>query len=251
MDRLIMNALKRIEAENSIEILYAVESGSRAWGFSSPDSDYDVRFIYRRPKEHYLKLEKDRDTLEFLLPHDLDMSGWDVDKTLKLLHASNPSLMEWIHSPIVYKTTPEFAWIAEEFKRCFCVKPGVYHYLNMAKNNYFTHFGGETVRVKKYFYVLRPILAAKYILKTKMPPPVSFAELAQSELEAEMQGPVEALLAIKMSGKERHSIPHVQAVDRYIEANLSEIETGLRALPKEEPPAWERLDKLFLELIGV
>ncbi len=250
MNQLIKDELRRIEMENNIDILYAVESGSRAWGFASVDSDYDVRFIYKRPKDFYLRLEKSRDTLEFMLPNDLDVSGWDIDKTLKLLRSSNPSLIEWINSPIVYKTTPEFKLISDELKRCFSVKTGTYHYLSMAKNNYMTYFGGETVSVKKYFYVLRPILAAKYILKTKTPPPVPFVDLMKSELDDEMKGYFDELLAIKMSAKEKHNIPHMQVVDDYIEANIAKIEEELQVLPKEEPIEWDALDKLFCDLIG-
>lgn len=247
----ISNELERLEEEYDIKIIYAVESGSRAWGFASPDSDYDVRFIYKRPKECYLKLKKSRDTLEFMLPGDLDLSGWDIDKALKLLHASNPSLIEWIRSPIVYKTTPDFDLIANQLDRYFSVRTGACHYLSMAKNNYSTYFRGDTVSVKKYFYVLRPILAARYILKTKTPPPVPFDELAQAEMEQELQPYIDELLAVKRAVKEMHPIPRVKTVDEYIEENLNQIETALSHLPRETSLAWGPLDELFCRLIGV
>ncbi len=248
----IRQALERIEAEQHIQILYAVESGSRAWGFASPDSDYDVRFIYQRPKEYYLQLEKGRDTLEYMLPGDLDMSGWDLDKTLKLLHASNPSLIEWINSPIVYKTTPEFAPIVEAYRACFSPKTGIHHYLSMAKGNYTTFFVGETVRVKKYFYVLRPILAAKHILRTQTPPPVPFDELVKGELEEELHPFVDELISVKKSARELQEIPRVEILDEYMERSLVQIEQALATLePRKDVPELSHLDTLFCRLIGL
>ena len=102
----ILHQLQQLEKTEGITILHAVESGSHAWGFPSPDSDYDVRFIYVRSCEAYLRLEKRRDVLELPIDEELDISGWDLDKALRLLHGSNPTLFEWCQSPIVYKTTP-------------------------------------------------------------------------------------------------------------------------------------------------
>ncbi len=105
MKSTIAEELRKIEKEYNVEIIYAVESGSRAWGFASPDSDYDVRFIYKRKKNDYLKLEKTRDVIELPIDDVLDINGWDLDKTLKLLYKSNPTLFEWLSSPIVYNNT--------------------------------------------------------------------------------------------------------------------------------------------------
>ena len=105
MEALIKEKLHEIEQRENCRILLAVESGSRAWGFASPDSDYDVRFIYVRPRESYLRLNRARDVIELPINGVLDINGWDVDKTLKLLHKSNPTVFEWFSSPIVYQTT--------------------------------------------------------------------------------------------------------------------------------------------------
>ena len=120
MRKKIQTQLRRIEEEESIKILLAVESGSRAWGFASPDSDYDVRFIYIRRMEDYLKLEKVRDVIELPMDDVLDMNGWDLQKTLRLLYKSNPTLFEWFSSPIVYQET-EFADISHQKKRCIII----------------------------------------------------------------------------------------------------------------------------------
>ena len=106
MEALIQEKLREIEGREDCRILLAVESGSRAWGFASPDSDYDVRFIYVRPRESYLRLNRLRDVIELPADDVLDINGWDLDKTLRLLYKSNPTVFEWFSSPLVYQTTP-------------------------------------------------------------------------------------------------------------------------------------------------
>ena len=136
MRKIIIEKLQQIEKQENVRILHAVESGSRAWGFESPDSDFDVRFIYVRPRDYYLKLEQTRDVLEFPINDLLDVNGWDLQKALRLLHRSNPSVFEWFKSPIVYRETAfsqEFIPLMENY---FSAKSGLYHYLNMADGNY-------------------------------------------------------------------------------------------------------------------
>lgn len=151
MREVIIEKLKQIEQQENITILHAVESGSRAWGFESPDSDFDVRFIYVRPKNYYLKLEQTRDVLEFPINDLLDVNGWDLQKALRLLHRSNPSVFEWFKSLIVYRETAfshEFIPLMENY---FSTKSGLYHYLNMADGNYREYLRGEMVRAKNIF----------------------------------------------------------------------------------------------------
>ena len=121
MRDIITAKLAEIEQHENVRIIYAVESGSRAWGFASPDSDYDVRFIYVHSKEFYLKLEKTRDVIEWQLDETLDINGWDLQKTLRLLHKSNPTVFEWNQSPIVYKITPEWNTIRSKFNDYFSI----------------------------------------------------------------------------------------------------------------------------------
>ena len=104
---IIQKKLGEIEAQEHVKILHCVESGSRAWGFASPDSDYDVRFVYLRRREDYLRLEGIRDVIEWQLDDVLDINGWDIQKYLRLLYKSNPTVFEWDLSPVVYRTTPE------------------------------------------------------------------------------------------------------------------------------------------------
>ena len=175
MEKLILSKLREIENKENVRILLAVESGSRAWGFASPDSDYDVRFIYVRNQEDYLRLEKVRDVIELPIDDVLDINGWDLQKTLRLLYKSNPTLFEWFSSPIVYMETEfadKFRLIMQEY---FLTKRSMYHYVSMAEGNYREFLKGDMVKAKKYFYVLRPILACRWILEKGTPPPMLFS----------------------------------------------------------------------------
>jgi predicted nucleotidyltransferase len=160
----IRQRLKRIEAEHGIRLLYACESGSRAWGFPSADSDYDVRFIYVRPRNWYLCLdtERQRDVIEYPIDDLLDINGWDLKTALKLFTKSNPSLIEWLHSPIVYYQETDFlSALRGLLPRYYSTRACFHHYRQMAKGNYRQYLHGDQVRLKKYFYVLRPLLALR------------------------------------------------------------------------------------------
>jgi len=109
LKKIIKQCLADIEQEQDVRILYACESGSRAWGFESKDSDYDVRFIYVKPLDWHLTVEPQRDVIEAMLPHDVDLAGWELKKALHLFHKGNTSLIEWLHSPIVYFDDAQFA----------------------------------------------------------------------------------------------------------------------------------------------
>lgn len=246
----ILQALAKLEQEEDIRILHAVESGSRAWGFPSPDSDYDVRFIYVRRPAYYLKLEKTRDVIELPIHDMLDINGWDLHKTLRLLHSANPTLFEWMSSPVVYRKTQ----FADQFKPlmdiCFSAKSGLYHYLSMAEGNYRAYLKGETVRAKKYLYVLRPVLACKWILRHRSAPPMLFTQLMESVLEEDMLPAVNRLLDLKMHAPEIKEIPRMEEINRYLDRSIDEVRSAVAALPEERKPSWEPLDKLFLQVLA-
>ena len=221
---LALEKLKEIEERENVRILHCVESGSRAWGFASPDSDYDVRFIYARPKEYYLRLDKTRDVIEWQLDDTLDINGWDIQKALILLHKSNPTLFEWNSSPIVYKTTDEWKNIAAMINRYFVAKSGLYHYLSTAKTNYRVYLKGDLVRYKKYFYVLRPLLACKWILAEGTPPPMEFHVLMEKYLDADLKPDVEKLLDLKMNSPEISVGKRFDRVNDYLDRTIAELE---------------------------
>lgn len=249
MRNTILLKLKEIEERENIKILHCVESGSRAWGFASPDSDYDVRFIYVRPKEFYLRLDKTRDVIEWQLDDTLDINGWDIKKALTLLHSSNPTLFEWNSSPIIYKTTEEWTQISKIINNFFVKKSGLYHYLSTAKSNYREFLTGETVKYKKYFYVLRPLLACKWILAEGTPPPMLFSSLMEKYLDEELKPDVEKLLDLKMKTPEIGEGKRFDRINDYIEKNIAVIDTKISALPKEEPNGWNELNDIFISLL--
>ena len=242
----ILSRLNEIENRENVKILLAVESGSRAWGFASPDSDYDVRFIYVRPREAYLRLEKTRDVIELPIEGELDINGWDLDKTLRLLRASNPTLFEWFSSPIVYRETA----FAQEFRgimqRYFSSKRGLSHYLSMASSNYREYLKGDTVKAKKYFYVLRPVLACRWILDKGTPPPMLFSELMDAELNPVLLPDVNRLLDLKMNAPEIKTIPKIESINHYLDSSIEEVRSRIVQLQEDTNHGWEELDQLFL-----
>ena len=142
--------LVRIEAEHEVRVLFACESGSRGWGFASPDSDYDVRFIYVHKPQWYLTVFPGRDVIELPVNEIYDVSGWDLRKALGLLRNGNATLVEWLSSPVIYRAESDFlqavraaALEVDRPERAF------HHYLHMARKNYREHLQGEVVKLKK------------------------------------------------------------------------------------------------------
>ena len=246
MEKIIKEKLLEIEKQENIRILLAVESGSRAWGFASPDSDYDVRFIYVRQVEDYLKLETVRDVIELPIDDMLDINGWDLQKTLRLLHKSNPTLFEWFSSPIVYMET-EFA---DQFRKImanyFSNKRSLYHYISMAEGNYREYLKRDMVRAKKYFYVLRPILACRWILEKGTPPPMLFSELMDSQLPEKLRDEVNSLLELKMNSPEIREIPRIEKLNEYMDSSIGEIKNILQSMEETKAPDWQKLNDVFL-----
>ncbi len=243
----IRNKLREIEEQENIRILHAVESGSRAWGFPSRDSDYDVRFFYVRPWQQYLRLDKQRDVIELPINGMLDINGWDLTKTLQLLYKANPTLFEWMASPIIYHTTPFADAFRPLLHQYFSSQKGLYHYLSMAEGNYRDYLKGDMVRAKKYFYVLRPVLACLWVLEHQSPPPMLFSELAASQLPEEMKPLINELLDLKMNSPEVKEIPRVVAINQYLDNSIAEIKERLLHVRPDENAGWEPLNRLFLE----
>ena len=248
MDSIILNKLKDIEEKENVKIIMAVESGSRAWGFASPDSDYDVRFVYVRMLQDYLRLEKSKDIIEWQLDDVLDINGWDLKKALQLMYDSNPSIFEWCASPIVYKGSKAFDELKEIRRAYYSRKKSLYHYWHMANNNYQAYLQGTEVKIKKYFYVIRPLLAAKWIIDTKTQPPMLFSELMAAELPVELMSTVKKLLEMKQNMPEMGLAPKIKVLDDFIDTELEAIK---KAADEEESldRDWTLLDEFFLRMV--
>lgn len=222
----VMDELVTIEREKGVRVLFACESGSRGWGFASPDSDYDVRFIYVKPLEWYLRVGQPRDVIERPIDDVLDVSGWELRKALHLLHKSNPTLLEWLDSPVVYRedepVTRRLRALAPQFFKQATVR---YHYLAMAKKNFRGYLQDEVVRYKKYLYVLRPLLAVRWIDAGRGMPPMRFADLvAATVLDEALLAEINDLLMLKMSANESKLAPRRPAIHAFIEAELAAAE---------------------------
>ncbi|MDN9012700.1 nucleotidyltransferase domain-containing protein [Brevibacillus laterosporus] len=225
MKEAIQCEIKKLEQEHNIRILFAVESGSRAWGFPSQDSDYDVRFVYIRRPEWYLSIDEKSDVIEVPITNLLDINGWDIKKALKLFRKSNPSLMEWLSSEIVYHDAYGFKdEMIKLRERVFSPKISIHHYLGMAKGNYRDYLQGEQVKIKKYFYVLRPLLACMWIERYNVNPPILFQELVNKLVaDLEVKSAIEKLLASKMAGKEIALEKRIDVLNDFIEEGFAHL----------------------------
>jgi uncharacterized protein len=219
----ILKRLERAEAEHGIRILYACESGSRAWGFASPDSDYDVRFIYARHRDWYLSfdVERCRDVIEYPIVDDIDCTGWDIRKALYLFTRTNGALLEWLHSPITYLERGSMAADLRRLApRSLNATALCYHYSHMARGNAREYLFNDKVRLKKYFYVLRPLLAIRYIQRGKGIPPVRFEDLLEAVAPDEIRAGIEALLALKRNNEELGLGDPIPEIGGFIESEL-------------------------------
>lgn len=218
----ITQALDAVEREHGVRILYACESGSRAWGFASADSDYDVRFLYIHPLTWYLSIVKEkRDVLEKPIKDNLDLRGWELRKALRLFRKSHPSLMEWLQSPIVYREPYSTARHLRALMRTYySVRASIYHYLHMAERNYCRHLQGEEVSLKKYLYVLRPLLAVLWIEQGRGVVPVDFHVLLREvDILPEIRREIEALVARKKAGEEQRRGSKIPLLHAFISKN--------------------------------
>lgn len=245
----IEQKLLEIEQKENVKVLHAVESGSRAWGFASPDSDYDVRFVYVRNQEDYLKLNEPRDVIEWQLDEVLDINGWDLQKVLKQFYKSNATLFEWSNSPIVYKTTELWKQIYEEAQNYFSVKAAAYHYYGTANSTYSRYLQEESVNYKKYFYALRPLLAGKYIQEYKCPPPVLFTDLVKMDIPVELRDGIDELLGIKKKSDEREMGVQIPAIRDFIIDEIEKQKSYVEEIPDDRTQEWECLDNIFLKTI--
>lgn len=242
--------LKMIEEKYDVKILLAVESGSRAWGFASDDSDFDVRFIYVRSVNDYLKLEKQRDVIELPIDAVWDINGWDLNKTLRLMAAGNPTLFEWLNSPIIYKTTKQVQDLKVLADSYFNAEKAANHYLNLAKKNY-AGMQGDKVKAKRYFYVLRGVLACQWILGKKSIPPVLFTCLMDELLSDDLKQVCLNLMSIKRDSNESECIDRILCLDEYIESQLESLEVKVKQLKMTDKLGWEPLNQCFLQLLNL
>lgn len=248
-------ALRHIADEKGVDILYAVESGSRAWGFASPDSDYDIRFIYVHPSEQYLRLDQPQDTIE-CIEGDLDIAGWDLFKALRLLRKSNPPLMEWLFSPVVYtELIPYIDNLRDIARRNYSSSAVFYHYSRMAHGNYRQYIankiaeGATEVPTKKYLYVIRPIIALLYLEQHQALPPTNFLEtLREVEIDHGTRNAILELVNKKIAGHELGMDKPIPALNTFAEQHL---DRWLQRSPEDQSKRgdFRELDDIVLSIL--
>ncbi len=248
----ILKKLDEIERGHKVRVVYACESGSRAWGFPSKDSDFDVRFIYVHEKDWYLSINQKRDVIEFEAPDKvLDISGWDIRKAFILLRKSNMPLFEWLSSPIIYKSLDKaIEPLAELVRIAFLPGSACYHYLGMAKNMKAKIEDASQVRHKTYLYALRPLLCCKWIIHKNSPPPVLFSTLLETYLpKGDVRDEIDRILESKRNSSESDTSARTPVLDIYIRDECLAIEQNI---PKNGPKSdIEIFDEAFREILGV
>lgn len=248
MQEQIRQKLQEIEAQYGVQILFASETGSRAWGFPSPDSDYDVRFIYRHTRDWYLSIDEQRDTIDYL-SGDLDLVGWDIRKSLRLLRKSNAAMFERLASPIVYLEQTDFREQLQALAPTyFSCRAGLHHYASMASNYYNACEAEDQVKLKSYFYLLRTTLCSLWIVEKQRIPPLAFRELLPLVADLPMRDKVEELLILKAQVDETYLHPKEPELEQYLKRTLGYCDARANATEKHRGET-ALLDQLFRETI--
>ncbi len=224
--------LRQIETDHDVTIVWAIESGSRAWGFPSPDSDYDCRFIYVRPLDDYLRLSPKRDVIEVPIAEDLDINGWDIFKMARLLVKGNAAAIEWLMSPIIYQGLPGFRdeWRAEAegaIDRSALMR----HYYHLGQGQFLRHLTApDLVSLKKIFYVLRPAVVLRW-MKThpdrRIAPMHLPTLLADIDIPGQLRAEIASLLAQKAVTREMGKGPFPKLIMEFIRAEYERAEAVL------------------------
>ncbi len=221
----VLKELADIESEKDVKILFAIESGSRAWGFPSPDSDYDARFIYARRKDWYLSITPGRDVIERPIDDLLDVSGWDIKKALGLLLKPNPVALEWLNSPIRYLWNEEICGPLKAFaSEISHTAAAIYHYRSLGIRQFDLHIKDkEQINLKKMFYVLRPAMAIRCLrLNPDEFPPIDFrVMIKQADLSEDISKQIYDLLALKSETKEMGDSKRWPDLDAFIQEELA------------------------------
>jgi hypothetical protein len=249
IDHQIAAELDSIERDEGVRIVYACESGSRAWGFASEDSDYDVRFLYVHPPQWYLSILQGRDVIERPICEGLDISGWDLPKALQLFRKSNPPLLEWLQSPIVYRelgqAVPRMRALLDDY---YSPVSCMHHYLHMARGNNREFLQGDEVWVKKYFYVLRPVLACIWIERGHGVVPTEFAKLVDRVVDdATVRNAIDDLMVRKRAGAELDRGPRIPVISEYLTQEIDRLSATNQGSAKTRDT--KALDRVFLNTL--
>lgn len=249
----IMGELASIERNHDVRILFAIESGSRAWGFPSPDSDYDVRFVYARPLDWYLTIDPGRDVIELPIEGDMDINGWDAKKALGLLIKPNPVLLEWLSSPVRYLWNTEVCELLQTFSERVTHGPAcLNHYLSLGSRQWNVYVDGKSqVNLKKYFYIVRPAMAIRWLrMNPNKIPPMNFSALKEGiDLNADLAATLDEMLEQKSRSKELGEAPRIALIDKFIDREFSWAREAVKTITHNRRELKTEADELFRRII--
>ena len=231
---IIESTFKNYEEKYGIKVLFAVENGSRAWEMASKNSDFDIRFVFKRKEKDYISLNNNKDVLEAYYnerglicnPEEavIDMVGFDIIKFTKLLSKSNPTTIEWLMSDIVYYGNNNLD-IKQFIQKNFNPKTLIQHYISLCKKHYNRYIKeNKKVTYKIYLYMIRGLLNAIFVYKENRIPPSSFAEtleLMKDEVSDEIYNTVKEIIKFKSSGMENDAVERIKILDKFIEEQIN------------------------------
>ncbi len=254
MNTAILSHLEQVERENDVRVLLAVESGSRAWGFHSAESDWDVRFVYVHRLDWYLKVNEGRDVIEHMYDDEVDLVGWELRKTLRLFQKSNPALMEWLHSPMVYRADEGFLSRLRGLEPAYFnpIKT-MYHYASIYIKHDKRYLQNAAYPLKRFLYYLRGILACRWVEERQSMPPVPFGELVDGTVaDASIRRKIDELVALKRQSKEndlKEVDPELVEYARHWADHYTERIGAFR--PELEKASSEALDAILYDFVDV
>jgi predicted nucleotidyltransferase len=226
----VLSELAALERKHHVTLLYSCEAGSRAWGFPDAASDYDVRFIYVRPRKWYGR-QADRpshDAIVRTISH-YDMVGWDLRKALAMLVHSHPTVLEWLQSPLVYFDRENFRdRLSATADQVVSLEACRFHYFRWARLNYDKLMEAPRASVKRCCLALRPLLAVLWLERGLGRPPTALRELAGRLVDwPPLQEAITAMLESSDSGKQAASERTRRVVSDYLTSELARLD-GLR-----------------------
>jgi predicted nucleotidyltransferase len=250
MKNRILKELDNIEQTHRVKIIYACESGSRAWGFASKDSDYDVRFIYAHSNDWYLSIAEKKDVIEIPVNAELDISGWDIRKSLRLLRKSNSPLHEWLSSPIIYKNVEAavrpFCALS---KRAFLPESSCHHYLSMARSSIAKFQDEGDIKIKSYLYAVRTLLCCKWIIEHMNQPPMLIQDLLKAYLPTgKIRDFIDRLIELKENSPELTRIERSSRFEDYLNEEFRSLDARIPKSP--EKITYKEFDAVFKEILA-
>lgn len=246
----IIQTIEQVCATRQLTCIHAIESGSRAWGFASPDSDYDVRLLYAREPAWYLRLFEGKDTFEFiqddLLDVPFDIGGWDIKKALQLIYKSNAVIFEWLRSPIVYQQQDIMAELQTLSLDYFQPRAAYHHYRGMAKTASANLDLAAPIKLKTFFYLLRSLLAAKWISAFATPPPVIMHQMFEL-IDYDSQAQILELIEIKSTCNESYMQSLSALMQNMIHKLWDSIDNP--EFTEQKKPSVEPLNELYRRIV--